>query len=575
MKKLLSLALALILSIGLATPAGAFFDMGKVGIHNTVSAGYSYTAAIDQSGTLMINKSGWPNINFSKKIVSISNGQTEGAIIADDNSLWMWGENSYGQVGNGSNLSVQGTPVKVLDNVAAVSCGGYHAAAIKTDGILWMWGANYHGQLGIGTLTDSNVPVKVMDNVLAVSCGGNHTAVIKTDGTLWMFGCNNTSQLGDGWGMDTTGKSGFQCRTSPVKVLDDVVAVSCGWNNTAAIKSDGSLWIWGINGDGQLGNGGTGNEKYYGSEAIQTVPTKIMDDVASVSVGWQHAAAIKTDGSLWTWGENRYGQLGNGGTGNELDGAPANNPEETWFYQTTPVKVMDDVAAVNCAYTHTVAVKTDGSVWAWGENVYDQQGNKAWNVRKELPKGSVGIYQTVPLKIMDHASIPTKPIPTVAGFSDVYANDYYADAVVWAKDTGVTGGTSATTFSPSATVTRAQAMTFLWRAAGSPQPTSEVSPFADVTDTTAYYYNAVLWAAEQGITGGVSATTFGVNSPVAYDQILAFLARTAGDTAAGSDWSAAALDWAEENGLTDGLTFSAKSACPRSDVIYCLWRQLA
>ena len=99
MKKTFSLALALILSIGLATPAGAFFDMGKVGIHNTVSAGYSYTAAVNQSGTLMLNTSGWPNINFSKKIVSISNGQTEGAIIADDNSLWMWGENSYGQVG--------------------------------------------------------------------------------------------------------------------------------------------------------------------------------------------------------------------------------------------------------------------------------------------------------------------------------------------------------------------------------------------------------------------------------------------------------------------------------------------
>lgn len=176
---------------------------------------------------------------------------------------------------------------------------------------------------------------------------------------------------------------------------------------------------------------------------------------------------------------------------------------------------------------------------------------------------------------MDHASIPTKPVPTVAGFSDVYVNDYYADAVVWAKDTGVTGGTSATTFSPSATVTRAQAMTFLWRAAGSPQPTSGASPFTDVTDTNAYYYNAVLWAAEQGITGGVSATTFGVNSPVAYDQILAFLARTAGDTAAGSDWSAAAVNWAAANGLTDGLDFGAKDSCPRSDVIYCLWKQLA
>lgn len=407
MKKTFSLALALILSIGLATPAGAFFDMGKVGIHNTVSAGYSYTAAVNQSGTLMLNTSGWPNINFSKKIVSISNGQTEGAIIADDNSLWMWGENSYGQVGNGTNLSVQETPVKVLDNVAAVSCGGYHTAAVKTDGTLWMWGANYLGQLGIGTLTDSNVPVKVMDNVLAVSCGGDHTAVIKTDGTLWMFGCNNTCQLGDGWGMDTIGKSGFQCRTSPVKVLDDVVAVSCGWKNTAAIRSDGSLWIWGTNSSGQLGNGGVGNDK-YNSYIIQTTPIKIMENVDSVSVGWNHAAAIKTDESLWIWGENRNGQLGNGGTGNELDGTPVNNPEETWFNQTTPVKVMDGVAAVNCAYTHTVAVKTDGSVWAWGQNIYDQQGNKAWNVRKEFPKGRVGIYQTVPLKVMDHASIPTK-----------------------------------------------------------------------------------------------------------------------------------------------------------------------
>ena len=559
MKKALSLALALILSIGLATPAGAFFDMGKAGVRNTVSAGHYYSAAVSPSGTLMLNYSGTPFSDFSKKIVSISIGETYVAIIADDNSLWKPVMNGY---------------VKMMDNVAAVSCGGDHMAAIKTDGTLWMWGANYLGQLGIGTLTDSDVPVKVMDNVAAVSCGGDHTAVIKTDGTLWTFGCNNTSQLGDGWGMDTTGKSGFQCRTSPVKVLDDVVAVSCGWNNTAAIKSDGSLWIWGINGDGQLGNGGVGNDKYNGY-IIQTTPIKIMEDVDSVSIGWQHAAAIKTDGSLWTWGENRYGQLGNGGTGNELDGTPANNPEETWFYQTTPVKIMDDVAAVNCAYTHTVAVKTDGSVWAWGENIYDQQGNKAWNVRKELSKGTVRIYQTVPLKIMDHAGIPTKPVPTVAGFSDVYQTDYYADAVVWAKDSGVTGGTTATTFSPSATVTRAQAMTFLWRAAGSPQPSSTVSPFTDVVDPDSYYYHAVLWAAEQGITTGVTATTFGTGSPVAYDQMLAFLARAAGADTSGGSWSQAAIDWATDNCLTDGLTYTAKGACPRSDVVYCLWKQLA
>lgn len=164
---------------------------------------------------------------------------------------------------------------------------------------------------------------------------------------------------------------------------------------------------------------------------------------------------------------------------------------------------------------------------------------------------------------------------TVAGFTDVYATDYYADAVVWAKDNGVTSGTSATTFSPGNTVTRAQAVTFLWRAAGSPQPASAVSPFVDVTDPSAYYYDAVLWAAEQGITGGVGDNRFSLDGTLTYDQILAMLCRAAGETASGSDWSDAAISWAAANGLTDGLTFAAKGSCPRSDLIYCLWKQLA
>ena len=179
------------------------------------------------------------------------------------------------------------------------------------------------------------------------------------------------------------------------------------------------------------------------------------------------------------------------------------------------------------------------------------------------------------MKVLDGAAVPAPPSPTVAGFNDVYESDYYADAVVWAKESGVTSGTSATTFSPSTTVTRAQAVTFLWRAAGSPQPSSTVSPFSDVSDPSAYYYNAVLWAAEQGITNGVTATTFGTGSPVAYDQMLAFLARSSGADTSGGSWSQAAIDWAADNGLTDGLAFTAKDNCPRADVVYCLWKQLA
>ena len=163
----------------------------------------------------------------------------------------------------------------------------------------------------------------------------------------------------------------------------------------------------------------------------------------------------------------------------------------------------------------------------------------------------------------------------VAGFSDVHAGDYFAKAVEWAVERGITTGTSATTFSPEATVTRAQAVTFLWRAAGSPEPAATASPFADAADPSAYYYKAVLWATEQGITNGVSATSFGTDSPVTYDQMLAFMARAAGADTGSGDWSQAAIDWAAENGLTDGLTFSAKSICPRSDVVYCLWQQMA
>lgn len=169
---------------------------------------------------------------------------------------------------------------------------------------------------------------------------------------------------------------------------------------------------------------------------------------------------------------------------------------------------------------------------------------------------------------------PVAPV-TVAGFTDVMTNDYFAGAVSWAVDNGVTSGTSKTTFSPYASVTRAQAVTFMWRAAGCPEPAGKTSPFTDVTDAGAYYYKPILWAAEKGITSGVSKTLFGVNSPVAYDQMFAFLARFAGaDTGGSGDWSANAISWANSAGLTDGLSFTAKAACPRCDVVYALWKQL-
>ena len=593
MKKLLTLMLALALCLGLALPAAAG-DMGSSDGTVTLSTGqaFAFSAVIDENNSLWMwgqNNTFGPlgngtqdNSNVPIKIMdnvaSVSCGGNHTAAIKTDGTLWTWGANVYGQLGTGkegydTNSYV---PVKVMENVSAVSCGSLHTAAIKTDGSLWMWGANSFGQIGNGKQYSgrygNNIqPVKIMDDVAAVSCGSNHTAAIKKDGSLWIWGSNYRGELGNGGtGNDTDNIGGF-IQTVPLKLMDNVTAISCGTQITAAIKTDGSLWIWGANYGGQLGNGWAGNvtdtRTSSTGDPMQTVPVKVLDDVAFVSCGSFHTAAIKTDGSLWVWGDNEKGALGNGGGGNEIDnGVPL---------QTIPLKVMDGAATVSCGSDFTLAVEEDGTLWVWGSNINGELGNGG--------TGNDDYYgrpiQTVPMELQLQAALPTNAViptsPTVAGFSDVHEDDYYAEAVQWAKETGVTGGTSATTFSPQKTVTRAEAVTFLWRAAGSPQPTSSTSPFLDVTDANAYYYNAVLWAAEQGITGGVGNNQFGRNSTLTYDQILTMLCRAAGETATGSDWSAAALTWAAENGLTDGLSFAPKSACPRADVVYCLWKQLA
>ena len=176
--------------------------------------------------------------------------------------------------------------------------------------------------------------------------------------------------------------------------------------------------------------------------------------------------------------------------------------------------------------------------------------------------------------VLTAGALPVTASAADTGFKDVPDDAYYADAVAWAVEEEITQGTGNGVFSPERTVTRAETVTFLWRAAGSPAPTGVSTGFSDVTDKNAFYYKAVLWAVEKGITNGVGGGRFNLTATLTYDQILTFLCRFAGEEAQGDDWSAAAVAWARNSGLTDGLTFTAKSNCPRSDVVYCLWKQL-
>jgi len=256
-------------------------------------------------------------------------------------------------------------PVKALSNVASVSVGADHIGAVKNDGTLWMWGNNGSGQCGIQPgFSVCSKPMKVMDKVVDVSAGNICTAVLKADGTVWTFGSNGDGRLGNGTTTDSY---------EPRQIMDNVVAISASTPETgthmAALKVDGSLWTWGENRHGQLGNGTTEDSLF---------PVKVMEGVASFSTGGRHTAAVKKDGSLWTWGFNYYGELGNG----------------TRESASTPQKVMENVSSVIGGEYRTAVIKTDGSLWAWGMS---------------LLGGGFAAGSLSPVKVMDKVAAVSAP----------------------------------------------------------------------------------------------------------------------------------------------------------------------
>jgi hypothetical protein len=240
----------------------------------------------------------------------VSGATSHTAAVKTSGQIWVWGFNSCGRLGDGT-VATRCSPVREISSSTdwcQVSAGGAQTAALNTSGQLWMWGVGSCGRLGTGTVADSCSPVRERCSATdwcRVFTGALHTAAIKTSGQLWTWGYNNSSgRLGDGATVD---------RCSPVREFcsaTDWCQVGVGYFHTAAIKTSGQLWTWGSNTCGRLGDGTTVDRCSPVREFCSATDWGQINS----GIGGVHTAAVKTSGQLWAWGINTCGRLGDGTT---------------------------------------------------------------------------------------------------------------------------------------------------------------------------------------------------------------------------------------------------------------------
>ena len=381
-------------------------QVGSVGINwALLSAGSNHTTGIKSDGTLwtwgnntngqlgdgtLVKKTSPIQIGTDNNWVSVSAGDSHTLALKSDGTLWAWGYNGSARLGDGTwNNKISPIQIGTGNNWVSVSAYGAHTAGMKSDGTLWTWGWNAFGQLGDGTTVWRLSPIQVGTdkNWISVTVGGSYTVALKSDGTLWAWGNNPDGRLGDGTMVNKIApvKIGVDNNWTSFSVGGDY---SVGGGHTVALKSDGTLWAWGYNLNGQLGDGTTVNK---------TSPTQIGVDNnwGSVSAGKRHTLARKSDGSLWGWGYNWRGQLGDGTTGTKHSPVQIGSPDI-------------GLVLISAGADHTSGIKSDGSLWSWGYNLYGQLGDGTISTRYSPVQ--VGVY-TLTIYKSGNGTITSSPPP--------------------------------------------------------------------------------------------------------------------------------------------------------------------
>ena len=370
-------------SLPTAVAAGGEHSLALTAAGNVMSWGGNSQGQLGD-GTVTASNTPVPVSGLSNGITAVAAGYSDSFALKSDDTVVAWGDNYSGDLGDGSG-SVQTAPVAVagLSNVRAIAAGWYHTLAVKWDGTVWSWGENYDGELGIGSgLYNEPTPVQVfgLHDIVAVSAGDEFSLALAADGTVYAWGYNGSGQLGDG---------SYNQHSIPEKVAGlggQAVAVAAGGDQSFALLTTGTLTAWGGDYSGELGNGASGND-------YTTPVAASMSGVAAVSAGNYFSAAISgptpsippppgsshatkcgtsSDSAAIAWGGNSNGQVGDGTT------TDAPTPEQV-------NGLGNDIVAVTAGDAHGVALRDDGSVVAWGDNSNYQLGDGRQETYSVIP----------------------------------------------------------------------------------------------------------------------------------------------------------------------------------------------
>jgi len=292
-------------------------------------------------------------------VVQVAAGGTFALALRSDGTVWAWGSNASGQLGDG-NTNYSTTPVQVggLTNVVAVAAGISQSLALRSDGTVWAWGGNQYGELGIGTTsTDQLTPVQVrgLTGVTKISAGGLFSLALRSDGTVWAWGDNAQGELGNG----TTANSDVPVR---VPGLSQVTRIDAGYYCSLAVSTGiggaTPVWTWGGNDAGDLGDG-TLTDRHT-PEQVTGIGAPA---VTGLAIGNGYALALGSDGSVWAWGADTWGQLGN---------APQSAAVTCPILTIAPGSGITQLAS---GVDHVLALRANGTVLAWGRDYYGELGD--------------------------------------------------------------------------------------------------------------------------------------------------------------------------------------------------------